>query len=288
MIRILLSFLLSLWLAATLAFFALRLLPGDAIEAQLRGSGISQEIVDERKAALGLDKPLLWQYSDFLLALLRGDLGISLYGGQTVNEMIAARFPNTLSLASFGILLSIVLGIVLGFASAKYAVFRLLVDLSLAIPVYLTATFSLFLLGIYLGGIQQSLFLPVAVLGFHGSGAIARIIASSIQDLEAAPFILSARAKGLSENHIRRVHILKLALLPALPVLASQTGILFSGTVLTESIFGRAGLGILLLDAVMQRNYPVVQAVVILSAAIYLLSNSLADLLSRWLDPRIS
>jgi ABC-type dipeptide/oligopeptide/nickel transport system permease component len=291
MIRALLGFVLSLWLAATLAFFALRFLPGNAIDSQLQGSGLSQEAIDARKAALGWDKPLLWQYGDFLWGLLRGDLGLSLYSGQTVVEMIAARLPNTLSLASLGMLLSIVLGIFLGFASAIKnpfrPIFRLLVDLSLAIPVYLSATLALFLLAAYIRGIQSSLLLPVSVLGFHGSGAIARIIASTVTDLETAPFILSARAKGLTEKHIRRVHLLKLALLPAIPVIGAQTGILFSGTVLTESIFGRAGLGVLLLDAVLQRNYPVVQGVVLLSATIYLLSNTLADMLSYWLDPRL-
>jgi peptide/nickel transport system permease protein len=291
MIRALLSFVFSLWLAATLAFFALRFLPGNAIDAQLQGSGLSQEAIAVRKAELGWDKPLLWQYGDFLWGLLRGDLGLSLYTGQTVVEMIAARLPNTLSLASWGMFLSIVLGMFLGFASAiknpLRPVFRLLVDLSLAIPVYLSATLALFLLAAYIRGIQSSLLLPVSVLGFHGSGAIARIIASTVADLETAPFVLSARAKGLTENRIRRVHLLKLALLPAIPVIGAQTGILFSGTVLTESIFGRAGLGVLLLDSVLQRNYPVVQGLVILSAAIYLLSNTLADTLSYWLDPRL-
>jgi peptide/nickel transport system permease protein len=186
-------------------------------------------VIDARYTALGLDKPLLLQYADFLLALLRGDFGASLYGGQTVNEMLAARLPNTLSLATPAVLISILLGIMLGFASAKFPVFRLSVDLSLAIPVYITATISLFLLSAYLGGIQQSLFLPVAVLAFHGSGAIARVIASSLDELESAPFMMSARAKGLSESYIRRVHILKLALLPALPVIAAQTGFLLVG-----------------------------------------------------------
>jgi peptide/nickel transport system permease protein len=292
MMKALLGFLLSLGLAATLAFFALRFLPGNALDAQLQGSGLSQEAIQTRKALLGWDKPLLWQYANFLWGLVRGDLGISLYSGQTVAEMIGSRLPNTLSLASLGMLLSIGLGLGLGFASNLTnlfrPLFRLIVDLSLAIPVYLTATLALFLLAPYLSGIQNNLLLPVIVLGFHGSGAIARIIASTVKDLESAPFILSARAKGLDESYIRRVHLLKLALLPAIPVIGTQTGILFSGTVLTESIFGRAGLGVLLLDAVLQRNYPVVQGVVILSAAIYLFSNSLADILIYWLDPRIS
>jgi peptide/nickel transport system permease protein len=292
MIKVLLSFLLGLWLAATLAFFALRFLPGNALDAQLQGSGLTQEAIEAQKAALGWDKPLSWQYADFLWGLAHGDLGISLYSGQTVAEMIAARLPNTLSLASLGMLLSISLGLILGFSSALNKplspLFSLLVDLSLAIPIYLSATLALFLLAAYFRGIQTSLFLPVALLGFHGSGAIARIIARTVNDLESSPFIFSARAKGLDENYIRRVHLLKLALLPAIPVIGAQTGILFSGTVLTESIFGRAGLGVLLLDAVLQRNYPVVQAIVTLSAGIYLFSNSLADLFTLWLDPRIS
>lgn len=283
------STLLTIWLAVSLAFFALRLLPGNAIDAQLQGSGLPQEVIQARKASLGMDKPLPLQYINYLTGILSGNWGNSLYSGLTVLEAIQGRLSSTLSLASWSLLLAISFGILAGILAgipSRVAPFsRLIIDLSLAIPIYFTATVLLFILASRLGGIQRGLLLPVIALGFHSSGAIARLIESNLRTIQSAPFIQTARAKGLQSRVIIYRHMLKIALLPVIPVIALQAGILFSGTVITESIFGRAGIGLLLLDATFQRDYPVVQGIVVLIAITYIVFNSLASILLQILDP---
>jgi len=291
-LRQLANLLLTIFIAVTLAFFALRLLPGNAIDAQLQGSGLPPETIEARKAALGFDKPIHIQYVDYLIGLVSSDWGQSLYEGQTVLEIMHSRLPDTLSLASLSILLGIILGItsglLSGFNTPVSPIFRTLTDLSLGIPIYFTATILLFVIASRIGGIQRGLFLPVLALGFHTSGALARIIESNLKTIQQAPFIQTARAKGLSSQAITRRHMLKLALLPAIPVIGLQAGILFSGTVITETIFGRPGLGLLLLDATMERDYPVVQGVVVLAAIFYLVMNQIANLTVHLLDPRLT
>lgn len=283
---------LTIYLAVTLAFFALRLLPGDAIDAQLQGSGLPESVVLARKASLGFDKPLLTQYTNYLLGLISGDWGESLYTGQSVLEAISARLPNTVSLAGLSICLAIFLGILFGIVAGLpwriAALSHFIVDLSLGIPIYVTATILLFIVASQFGLSQRGLLLPVIALGFHSSGAIARIIESNLKNIRQAPFIQAAKSKGLSSQYILRIHMLKLVLLPAIPVIGLQAGILFSGTVITETIFGRAGLGLLLLDATLQHDYPVVQGIIILAAIAYILLNQFATFLVYWLDPGLS
>ena len=284
--------LLTIWLAVTLAFFALRLLPGNAIDAQLQGAGLPEEVVAARKASLGYDKPLVLQYLNFLGGLASGNWGQSLYTGQTVLEAIQGRLPSTLQLAGTSIVLAITLGMIFGvLAGLKSKIasfFHLLIDLSLGIPIYFTATVLLFIVAVHLGGIQRGLLLPVLALGFHSSGAIARIIETNLKTIRQASFIQTAKAKGLSPWQIIRRHMLKLALIPVIPVITLQAGVLLSGTVITEAIFGRAGLGLLLLDATLQRDYPVVQGIVVLAAVIYIILNQLADIIVYWLNPTLS
>lgn len=285
--------LITIWLAVTLAFFALRLLPGNAIEAQLSGSGQPPEVVAERKAAYGLDKPLVVQYVSFLARLMRGDLGKSLYGGQTVTEILIQRFPPTLTLAGLSMVIAILLGLLLGIGGGlEMAIaspfLRLITDLSFGVPVYWTGTVTLFVLGAWLGGVHGNVMLPVMVLGFHASGAIARVVQVNVRDAYHADFVRTARSKGLPERTVILRHVLRVGLIPVITIIALQSGILFSGTVITETIFLRPGIGQLLLDATLQRNYPVVQGVVIVVAVIYVIFNRFADIATRIFDPRIA
>lgn len=286
------TMLMTIWLAITLAFFALRLLPGNVIDAQLHGSGLPQATIDARKASLGFDKPLIIQYVNYIIGLPFGNWGQSLYTGQTVGEALSNRLPSTLSLASISMVLAIILGVMLGIFSGIPSkitqVSRLIIDLSLGIPIYFTATILLFVVAARVGGLQSGLFLPVMALGFHTSGAIARVIETNLSAVQQAPFIQTAKAKGLPRKVIIYRHMLRIVLLPTIPVMALQAGILFSGTVITEVIFGRAGLGLLLLDATLQQDYPIVQGVVVLTAITYIIFNTLADILTQLLDPRLS
>ena len=288
----LLTAIVTIWLAVTLAFLGLRILPGDAITAQLSGAGLPADIIAERRAVYQLDAPIWQQYVSFWVQLMRGDLGMSLYGGQTVNEIIYQRLPTTLTLAGWASLIAICLGIALGLAGALNqrviaSIARWITYISFGVPIYWTATLVVFIFAVYIGGIRDNIWLPAVVLGFHSAGGIARITQQNVSTIQNTAYIRTAHGKGLPASSVYTRHMLKAALLPIITVIALQMGVLFSGTVITETIFQRAGIGRLLLDAVLARNYPVVQGVVIITAIVYVVLNTCADILYSVIDPRI-
>ena len=257
------------------------------------------EDIERAQTRVGLDAPILRQYSRFITGLLRADLGDSLLTGQPVNEMVLQRFRPTLSLAIGAIFIAAVLGVSLGvfgaFDSTLSAMARLFITLSISTPIYWTGTLAIVLFAAQLKWLPSSgsgqwkhLILPVAVLGFHTMGGIARVTQANVADARRAAFVWVARSKGLSERYIVRRHILRISLLPVVTVIALQTGFLLGGAVITESLFVRPGIGRLLLDSVIKQDYPVVQGIVILSAAIYILVNAIADILYRFIDPRVT
>lgn len=289
------------WLAATLAFFALRVLPSDAIRVQMLGSGATQVQVDAMRAEQGLLDPLPVQYGRFLLGLLRGDLGVSLLSGQPVAELIGYNLMPTVTLAVSALAVALVLGLTLGLLAADLgpawlsSLARLVVNLSLSTPVYWTGTLAIYVFTVELallpsggGGRLSQLIMPSAVLGFHSAGAIARVVAQEARQIRAADYVTVARSKGLSEPRILFGHILRAGIVPVLTVVALQAGFLLSGVVVTETLFVRPGLGRLLLDATMRQDYPIVQGVVVLASFVYTLLNTLADVAAGLLDPRVT
>lgn len=290
MLRTIFSSVLTLWLAITLTFVVLRALPGDAIRAQY--SDQTDAFIQMRRAELGLDAPVWMQYGQFWVNLLRGDLGDSLYSRRPVHEILLERLPNTIELTLWAMIFAATLGILGGvFAGLEFGlptqIARFLIGLSISVPIYWTGTLVLFVIGVRIGGIQGRVLLPALVLGFHAAGAIARLLQTNIAATAHADFVRTARGKGLPEALIMRRHILRLGLLPVLTVLALQAGFLFSGAVITESIFQRVGIGTLLLDAVLAADYPVVQGVTLLTVMVYVLLNGLAEFFTRLIDPRL-
>ncbi len=280
----------SLWLAVTLAFFALRMLPGDAVQVQLQESGASAETIAQRRGALGLDQPVLAQYGRYLVGLLRGDLGVSLLDGQPVAEIIGQQFAPTLALATCALLVAAALGITLGTLAAldRFALARLLLDLSLSVPLYWTGTLAIYLFSVRLDWLPATgLFLPVAVLGFHTAGAVGQVVRADVRETLALDFVRTARAKGLREARVIVRHVLRAALLPVITVIALQAGFLLGGVVITESLFVRPGIGRVLLNATLRQDYPVVQGIVVLGALVYTLLNAAADLCTHLVDPRV-
>jgi peptide/nickel transport system permease protein len=299
--RQLFSLLLVVWLTATIAFFALRVLPGDAIEAQLVQIGASPAVIMERRHEQGLDAPPLLQYGRYLMMLVRGDFGYSLINGESVRDMIGARLIPTLTLGLGAILIASVCGLLLGIMTGidvnKWLshVCNFLINLSLSTPIYWTGTLTIIVFSAELqwlpavgAGSLSQLILPASVLGFHAAGSIARIVKANIHEVASADFVRTARAKGLPEYHIIRQHILRVGLLPTISVITLQLGFLLGGTVITESLFVRPGIGSLLWEGTRQQDYPVVQGVVVLAAVVYTVLNALADLLYRYADPRIT
>jgi peptide/nickel transport system permease protein len=282
----------TLWLAATLAFFALRVLPGDALQAELLSSGASAQTIEERRAALGLDDPLIVQYGRYLAGALRGDLGVSLLDGRPVSEIIGQQIPPTLVLALCALVVASLGGIAVGtLAALGNGVARLILNLSLTTPLYWTGTLAIYIFAVRLDWLPTSgannVILPAAVLGFHSAGAVGQVVRANVRDVLWQDFVRTARAKGLRESVVILRHVLRAALLPVVSVIALQAGFLLGGVVITESLFVRPGLGRVLLDATLRQDYPVVQGVVLLGALVYTLVNAAADAVSRLLDPRL-
>jgi peptide/nickel transport system permease protein len=295
----LLAAVLTVWLAATLSFFALRVLPGDAISAQLAQGGAGRDDIERARARMGLGAPVAIQYTRFMSDLVRGDLGYSLLSQYPVREMIWERFQPTVKLALSAIVVAAVVGVGLGiigaFESPVSVLSRLLITLSISAPIYWTGTLAIALFSAHLGwlpstgtGKLEHLILPVGVLSFHTMGGIARVTQVNVKDVRHASFVWVARSKGLTERYIVGRHILRVGLLPVVTVIALQTGFLLGGTVITESLFVRPGIGRLLLDSTIKQDYPVVQGIVILSAMVYITLTTLADVSHRLIDPRVA
>lgn len=287
------------WLAVTVAFIALRWMPGDAIDATLVRAGASTEEAEARREALGLNDPLWEQYYRYWRDLATGDWGASLISGQAVREMIAQNALPTATLAGSALLVGVGLGVGLGVISGagRWGAFSLASDLlsalALSTPVYWTATLAIYLFTIVwdvlpgVGGTgPRYLILPAMILGFHTAGGISRVTASSVRQAAQADFVRTARAKGLPAYRVLE-HILRVGLLPVIAVVALELGFLLGGTVITEIIFVRRGLGRLMLDAVNTRDYPVIQGLVVLSALVYGFAGLLADWLYWLVDPRV-
>ncbi|MCC6613491.1 MAG: ABC transporter permease [Anaerolineae bacterium] len=289
----------TLWLAATLVFFALRLLPGDGLLTQLIESGASPATIAERRAALGLDQPAAVQYARFLGSLLTGDLGSSLLTGQPIVEIVAQQVGATVELAVASLAVAVTAGIALGaLAALGTGLVRSLADAVLAFvlsaPVYWTGTLAIFVFTAQLGllpsggaGRLSQLILPALVLGLQLSGGIGRVTQAALAETIYQPHVQTARAKGLRRATVFLQHVAR----PALPAIIGQIGIqaafLLGGAVVTESIFSRPGIGRLLLDATLRQDYPVVQGIVIWAATVVIVANLLVDFTIAAVDPRL-
>lgn len=287
---------LTAFVAVSLTFFALRLGGGDPVDSLMAQSLVTPEQLIALRASLGLDQPLLAQYASFLAGLLRFDLGVSLYNGRPVVTVIAEQLGPTLQLAAAGLFTAIVLGFALGIlaawsrsrAAANGA--RLISGLATGLPVAMTGILAILFFS-YLSdaGLQaaRGLLLPAVVLGFASSGAIARVVNSELLRSRNEPYMSAAVARGIR----RSPRLLWHALRPALPLVISlcalQAAFLFTGTVVTETVFSRPGIGRLLVSSILQRDYPVAQGLVVLAALVYTLSQVLADLLAVGVDPRL-
>lgn len=298
--RRLLSAVFVLWLASSLAFLALKLTPGDPAQALLAASGATPEEVAQRREQLGLDDPLLVQYVRYVAQLTRGDLGTSWLHGRPVAQMIAEQVEPTAELAVAATAVGLILGVILGVVAAARrrtwldTLTTALASIGLSTPTYWSGLVAILVFSLRLrwlpatgeGGLRH-LILPASVLGFALAGSIARMVRAQVVEVFDQPFVIAARARGLSGRRVLLVHVLRAAVGPAVAVTALQFGFLLGGAVVTESVFARRGLGKLAVEAILWRDLPVVRGVVLFGAAAYLLVNLLADVLHVWLDPRL-
>lgn len=289
-----------LWAVLTLVFVLMRLLPGDPAMLMLSESGGSAEAIAQMRAQLGLDDPLYVQYGRFLWNILRGDLGRSIFTNRPVTQTILEQLPGTIELALAAMLVAILVGSALGLVAALNHNSWLdnlcmsLAVVGVSVPIFWSGLLLILLFSATLhwlpstgqGGLNR-LIMPAVVLGFASSGAIARLVRSSVLEVLAKDYITTARAKGLRELLVVRRHTLKNALIPVVTMIGLQFGFLLGGAVVTETVFSRQGIGRLVVDAILWKDFPLVQGAVLLAAVVYTLVNLLIDLSYALIDPRI-
>ncbi|HDS6593495.1 TPA: ABC transporter permease [Klebsiella aerogenes] len=293
---------LVLWAAFTLTFFLLQVLPGDAILIKFQNPdlGLSPQQIAEMRVAYGADSPLWRQYFHTLLAMLRGDFGYSLQAGLPVSSLIASNLPDTLALALPTFALAVLLAFVIAIAS-RLPGLRGISNLLQSLPV-LFISLPTFWLGIALiqifsfqlhwvpvinPGPLQGLVLPVIAVAIPISAPLAQILLRTMDHIAAQPFVAVARAKGMSETRVLWRHVIGNALLPTLNIAGLLLGELIAGALITETVFGRSGLGQLTQQAVNNQDIAILQAVVMISALGFVAINLLVDLLMPMLDPRL-
>ncbi|WP_203432772.1 ABC transporter permease [Jiangella asiatica] len=285
--------------AVSLMFVILRLVPGDPAIVYA-GPSATPEQIDVVRGELGLDQPLYVQYVSFLGDLVRGDLGESLRLGGSAVSAVADRLPATGLLALSAMGLAVLLSFPLGIAAARRA--RTAVDYSISTFSLLGQSLPNFWLGLVailvfsraLGltpssgwGTWQHLILPAIVLSLPLLGVLVRLVRAGLIEVMGEPYILTARSKGLTGRVILYRHAMKNMLIPVITVAGLQLGQLLSGTVIVEVVFAWPGVGRLLIDAISNRDFAVVQAVVMLAAFTFVMLNLIVDLLYGYLDPRV-
>lgn len=298
----------------TLTFLLLHTAPGDPAELLL-GAAASPAQVAAQRHALGLDRPLPVQYGTWLAAFARGDWGTSIASGRPVHAVLATAWPMTAELVGLSLLFTYLFGIAVGVLQAARSRSRLDTALSVgtvtlfALPGYWLAlmlvmvfTYWLHVLPAFgaagfdadvltgwaaLGDRLRHLALPLVTLILIGVGGTARFVRGAMLDAQSQPFVVTARAKGVSPARVMIHHVLRNALLPVLTLLGLGLPALFSGAVFVEAVFAWPGVGRVLVEAVQARDYPVVLAATAVSALLVVAGNLLADALGVWADPRL-
>lgn len=296
------------FLVTVIAFLLLRLAPGDPVLAY-SGEVRDPEILNEMRHSLGLDQPLPVQYVVWLGQILQGNFGRSIRTHQQVGEAIIERLPATLELTGVALLFSVTTGLIVGTVSALHrnsALDLLATGVTIggvSVPNFFLGLMLILLFSLVLrvfppGGYAPAIddpienlrhiVLPALTLSAATLAINMRQVRSSLLDVFGQDYIRTARAKGLSESAIIVGHALKNGLIPVVTVVGLQVGALIEGAIVTEQIFFWPGVGKLVVDSLGGRDYPVVQAVVLLSALSYMASTLLVDIIYGWLDPRIS
>lgn len=298
LIRRALNTVLVLLGVATVTFFLLRL-TGDPVAALLPLDA-TPEAIARMRAQLGMDKPLGVQYVNYLGNIVQGDFGVSLRYREPALNLFTQRFPASLELLGASVALSLLVGIPAGIIAAMRrgkAVDSIVMAFALlgqAVPAFYLGLMLMLFFSVQLGwlptggrGTLAQLIMPTFVLGAYLMALTARMTRSSLLETFGRDYIRTARAKGLAQRVIVYKHALKPALIPIITVVGLQVGTLFSGAVVTETVFSWPGIGRLAMEAISSRDFPVVQAVVVISSALFVLVNVLTDVLYGIIDPRV-
>ncbi|MBO8142571.1 MAG: ABC transporter permease [Firmicutes bacterium] len=293
-------------LGVSLIVFSLMHISGDPVRL-MYGPNVAQEKVDERRAELGLDDPILVQYARWLFRAVQGDLGKSIRTNDRVTTMIGQRVEATLSLTILALLITLVISIPAGVISAvkPYSVFdnasRVFALFWVSAPNFWLGLIFILIFGVQLGWLPisgrhgplwsvdgfLSHILPALTLGLPPAALFTRLIRSNMLEVIHEDYIRTARGKGLPETVIVVKHAMRNSLIPVMTLLGLRMPWLFGGAVVTETVFAWPGMGRLMVDSIMKRDYPVVQGAVLFLALLVVLANLLVDVMYAWVDPRI-
>ncbi|WP_266080195.1 ABC transporter permease [Haladaptatus caseinilyticus] len=296
-----------MWLVATTVFFGLRLIPGGPVRTML-GQEATPQAIEALRAKLGLDRPLYMQYFDWLFDMLTLNFGQSLSTGQPVSTLVGQAAPKTLSIGVLAIIIGLGVAVPTGILSATRKgegvdyVATVTAFLGVSMPAFFVGILLALVFGVWLNllpvfgytppseGIRpwlESILLPGIAVGLPYAAVVMRMMRSSLLEVLNKPYIRTARAKGVSNRVMLYKHALQNALIPVITVAGIQLALVLVGSVTVELVFGIQGLGRLLVDSMLDRNYPVTQAVILIVAAVMVFTNLAVDLVYTVIDPRI-
>lgn len=298
-LRKILQLILLIFAAASMIFFLLQLIPGDPV-VQILGEGANAEDMQRLRQELRLDRPLWTQYGNFLSDLGNLSFGRSLFDRKPVIHTIGQYLPNTLYLALAALTIALAISFPLGVLAASRengpidVAVTIFTSLGLAIPHFVLGLLFILLFSVGLGwlpvsgsGTLKHLILPALTLGLSMSAFLTRLVKASVSQEMKKPYVLLARAKGLTAGRIFWRHILKNAMIPLVTAIGLHLALLLSGAIITETLFSWQGIGILLIKSIQRRDFPMTQGLVAFITLVYLLVHFLVDLSYPVLDPRI-
>ena len=292
---------LAVLVALTVSIIAYMLLylSGDPALA-IAGEGARQADIDLIRKTYGFDRPLIVQYGDWLLKLLRGDLGVSMYFKTDVAPLIFSKLSTTLLLALYALTVALVISVPLGVLAAIYknswidrlclavaVVGQSMPNFFFALILIMLFSISWRLLPVSGSGTWQHFVMPAITLGYYAAPAFMRLIRAGMIEVLSADYIRTARAKGLPTHTVIFKHALRNAIVPVVALAAVQLGFLLGGSIVIETIFALDGLGYLAYQSITFKDYPVTQIIVLLLSVIYILLTLASDVANAWLDPRI-
>lgn len=306
----LLDLIIVLFGVSALVFLMIRLIPGDAVAIMLgANTEITPERIAELESRLGLDRPVLVQYGHWLAGVLRGDLGTSIWTGRPVAQEIMAGLWPTLQLTLLSVLVGAGLAVPVGAfmaqsrGGATETLVRITTIVGLTIPSFWLGIVSILLVSWYLPGVSmlgyvpfttdplgnlQRMVLPVMALALPMLANLSRLVRSAMLDALGQDYVRTARAKGAGRRRVVYRHALRNALIPFVTSVGVSFGYMLGGAIVVEQVFAIPGLGRLILGAIAERNYPLIQATILVVTASFVIVNFLVDLLYAWIDPRVT
>jgi ABC-type dipeptide/oligopeptide/nickel transport system permease component len=292
-----------LFLISLIVFSIMHALPGDPVQLMLAGAesgSVTPERQDELRELMGLNDPLPIQYFRFVRGAVTGDLGTSVRLRSPVLDLILERFGSTLELSLGGMFFAILIGMSTGIVAALKqgswmdTLSMMMAYVGVSLPLFWLGLLLILVFSFWLGWFPpagqeglRSLVLPSITLGLVSAGVISRLTRSSLVEVLVEDYVRTARSKGLPTRIVTLRHALRNAFLPVLTILGLQFGAMLAGTVVTETVFSRPGLGRLVVNAILWKDYPLVQGIVLFMATTYVLVNLVVDICYAWLDPRI-